>query len=53
MWPDSVFSMPFHLHTLHKNNNQKTQTETQQSLTNRAMRLEISQGHQTRYHAIR
>jgi len=28
------------------------QQETQLSLTNRAMRLEVSQGHQTWYHSI-
>jgi len=26
--------------------------ETQLSLTNRATRLEVSQGHQTRYHSV-
>ena len=30
----------------------KTQQETQLSLTNRATRLEISQGHRTWYHSI-
>jgi len=32
---------------------QAKRKETQLSLTNRATRLEVSQGHQTRYHSIR